>query len=336
MGLLNTLKTMAAGLILCLGFGANANAAICSGEFFNPLTDVDMNNMFPISIVGIEVDGPGTRPPLHYVPPVCVCPGLLGIPSVGLGYTFWEPGNLMEAAKPGCMHSLGGLNVAPNFAPLHGEYTNSEGDTGQSTSRPQIHEFKYPLFYILDLLESFGCFNIDGYDLVGFSEIEITHQDDTWNTMTITPDAPLYANVLMQMAAIPDSLASQVGYPIDALYWTYGSWCAATPLSGNVGNTSSYFQLSNCLMAKRIGVKHRLTLSQQTIGPSAICFTHPNPIMIKSQYRYNQVGPIARSGVPVTTGNAGALQWPPVANLPSKEHTVNLIWQAKQCCKRAY
>jgi conjugal transfer pilus assembly protein TraU len=167
------------------------------------------------------------------------------------------------------------------------------------------------------------------------TEIDPTWQDDAWGVV-FSPEAALFANPIAQAACAVDATAATAGYPLDPLFWCAGGWGSTYPLTGNASQNNGPFTMNNLVQAKFIARQHREGLMFQTIGPSALCVSHPNPVWIKGQYRVDQVGPVPRYGVPVPIGSPGYLQAPPVANLPGMEHTDNLIWQGMQCCMRAY
>lgn len=309
-----------------------AEGKACVGKVFNPMTDTDWNYMYPITVMGVKT-GPGFNPPLMYEPPICVCPGIFGIPTPGIGITFWEPLYIAEIERtPGCLSSLGGASILSAYKTLQSEQVN-EGKDGGPVSRMQMHWYEYPVFAMLDMLKSLVCYSPSGFNLLYLTEIDPTWQDDMWAAI-FAPESVLFTSTLAQMACAVDSAASSLNFPIDALFWCAGSWGSVYPLSGNAAHTNSNFTSNNLVLAKFLARQSRLGLQWQTIGPTAICSSHPNPIWLKSQYRVNQVGPFPRRGVPVVIGSTGQLQVPPFANAPTRESTVNLIWQGQQCCAR--
>jgi conjugal transfer pilus assembly protein TraU len=316
------------------GQATEATGAACQGEVFNPTSDTDWNNMYPITIMGAPM-GPGASPPLMYEPPVCVCPGAFGIPSFGIGITFWEPLYISEIERtPGCMASLGGTSILSGYSTLQSEQINESKDGGP-VSRMQVHWYEYPIMAMLDMMKSYGCFTTSGFNLMYLTEIDPTWQDDEWAAV-FAPEAALFTSTLAQFSCSIDAIAAAFDFPLDVMFWCAGSWGSVYPLSGNPGHTNSNFTSNNLVQAKFIARQSRLGLQFQTIGPTAQCFSHPNPIWIKSQYRVNQVAPLARKGNPVVIGSPGLMQFPTVANTPSRESTVNLIWQGQQCCARSY
>lgn len=306
---------------------------VCTGTFMNPITNMDWTNMFPITIAGARISATtGVNPPLMDVmPPVCVCPTIFGFPFVGIGVTYWSPQHLVEIEnRPGCLSSLGGINVLPMFGMLTSELAEGTPDEGQTT-RMQVHSYFYPAFEMLDIMESITCKNPGHFDLGYMTEIDPTWQDDLWAAV-FSPEGALFANPIAQAACAVDAVAAEVYTPLDPLFWCQGTWGHSYPFTGNSGHNNNGHVQNHHILSKFLSRNARLGLEWQTIGPTAICFSHPNPIFVKSQYRYDQVLPIPRYGRPVVGGGSGLFQFPPVANLPTQEHTVSVIWQGKQCC----
>lgn len=352
----------------------------CQGDLFNPMSDPDWNYIYPITVMGVRT-GNQAGVPYHYVPPVCVCPGPFGIPSYGIGITYWEPIYISEIERtPGCMPTLGGMNMlGGSYQKLASESTSATESGAQAANRLQVHWYKYPVFSLLDSFKDSACKTAGGFNLMWMTELDYFWQDDAWGNV-LNPEAALFSNPIAQVACAADCAATSLAFPLDPLFWCAGCWGSVYPLTGNgnVGNTE--FQRNNLVQAKFLARQHRLGLMMQTIGPTAICFTHPNPVWIKSQYRVNQVGPTPlRSPKATSIGDAAvfsrggekgkggekdgtgegkkegtgegkkeegkgggsalaqkALAATPAANRPTREHTQNLIWQAIQCCARAY
>jgi len=316
---------------------AAASKAACRGKMFNPMGDPDWNDAFPITIMGAPMGG-NANPPLMYVPPVCVCPGIFGIPSYGVGVSYWQPMYLGEVQKiAGCSSSLGGKMLFNGYS---GENSNEayfdEGQTSGGHTLMQFHWYEYPLFSELDMFKSMACRSSTGYNLAYSSEVDPTWQNDLWAGI-YSPEAGLFANLVAQMACGVDSIASNVAFPVDALFWCAGTWGGVYPMSGNSNQSVGAFYVNNLVMAKFLARQARLGLAWQTIGPDAICAAHPNPIWIKSEYRVDQVGPIPRYGAPLVIGAAPIKQAPyMITNSPGLDYTVNLIWQGQECCIRSY
>lgn len=333
----------AASLLLSTGpaQAITAAGATCpSGPSYNPTTDTDWNQMYPITIMGARM-GMGLNPPLMWEPPTCVCPGPFGIPSYGIGVTFWQPLYLAEIERtPGCLESLGGTSAfksgwGSSYASLSSEQVGNNGDLDSNSSRMQIHWFEYPLFAMLNMFKAYGCFNASGYDLGYMTELDYTWQDDTWAAI-FAPEAVFFSDPVLQASCAVDAVASSLGFPITPMFWCQGGGGAVYPLSGNSQHGNSPFQMNNSILAKFLARQARLGLEWATVGPTAWCFAHPTPIWIKEQYRLNQVKPVPRRGKSLYVGGNEVGQYPTQANFPTRESTVNLIWQGMQCCERMY
>lgn len=329
------------GLLIALSvIGLNSPAfaeGLCKGDFFNPITDPDWNNIFPITILGMSLGG-NSNPPQMYVPPVCVCPGAMGVPSPGIGITYWQPLYIAEIEKTaGCASSLGGMKILSGYEGLNSEQGFFSDDKGAAQStRMQLHWYEYPLFALLDIFKGMGCKSSNGFNLMYVSEIDPTWQDDVWAGI-FNPESSLFANITAQTACTVDSVAANFAHPVDPLFWCAGTWGGVYPMSGNANQSLYPFQLNHLVLAKYMARAARLGLAWQTIGPSAICSAHPNPVWVKSQYRVNQVYPIRRRGAPMVIGAQPIKQRPTmVTNPPGLDSTVDLIWQGQQCCLRLY
>jgi conjugal transfer pilus assembly protein TraU len=315
--------------------GTSVNA--CHGQTFNPASDPDWNDIFPITIMGAS-GGPNSDPPLMDYSPICVCPGIFGIPSPGITVTYWQPMYIAEIQKiAGCSSSLGGRQLLSGYDGLNSEqgFFGSAKEATQST-RMQFHWYEYPVFSLIDMLRGLLCRSGDGFNLAYVSEIDATVQDDVWAGI-YDPEAGLFATLVAQAACTVDSVAADVDFPLDPLFWCSGTWGSIYPLGVTANQAIDTFQLNHLVMAKFLARQARLGLAWQTIGPDTICGAHPNPIWIKSEYRVNQVYPFGRRGAPLVIGAQPIKQQPfMITNQPGLDDTVNLIWQGQECCIRSY
>lgn len=315
--------------------GSTANA--CHGQTFNPASDPDWNNLFPITVLGVSVGG-NANPPQMYVPPVCVCPGIFGIPSYGIGVTYWQPMYIAEIEKiAGCASSLGGQKILDGYDGLNSEQGFFLPDKGAAVStRMQMHWYQYPIFSILDIFKSMICRSESGFNLLYVSEVDSMWQNDTWAGI-FNPEASLFANLIAQAACIVDSVAANLAFPVDELFWCAGTWGAVYPLAGTANQSLYPYQLNHLVLAKFLARQARLGLAWRTIGASAICSAHADMFWVKSQYRVDQTYPINRRGSPLVIGAQPIKQNPfMLTNPPGLDSTVSLIWQGQQCCIRSY
>ena len=316
---------------------AGASKAACAGQLFDPISAVDWDDVFPITIAGVPL-GPNVDPPDMYEPPICVCPGAFGIPSFGVGITYWQPLYISEVEKiAGCSSSLGGSMILGGYGLLNSDEAFYTGRTNSPHStRMQLHWFEYPLFSVLDMFSSLGCRDGSGFNLLYMSEIDPTWQSDIWAGI-FSPESALFASLPAQFSCVVDSIGATAGFPVDPLFWCAGTWGSVYPMSGNAAQSTSVFQVNNLVLAKFLARQSRLGLQFQTIGPAAECNSVPNPIWLKSQFRVDQVWPIPRFGLPLVIGAPPIFQMPPfLTNPPGMDSTVNLIFEGQQCCMEAY
>lgn len=303
---------------------------VCKGIPLNPITDVCWQCMFPVKIGGVPVT-PGA-PGLIDTPdllssPVCVCPTPIGIPRPGITLSFWEPARFIETVKdPFCFPSLGtGLSVF-NFG--MGTNESSEESTDQrSLTSAQAHYFIFPVTAILELITDELCLELSGFDL-GY----ITEPDPLWQdhllAFLINPEALLFGNPVAQLACIPDSISTQVGLPLDPLFWCVGSWGGAYPLAGATHNTD-YVEANAHLAAKMVYKMARELLIQD---PAVwICAAVPTPIWIKSHYRIHVAKPV-RDFMCHTFGRSGLI-WTTLKNPPVVgDNFLWMLFRKRACC----
>jgi hypothetical protein len=149
----------------------------CHGHFPNPITDICWDCFFPLSIGGFDL-WPSDKPdPSNPSLPVCLC----GI-RPGLSFGFWEPVRLIDVTtKPFCFPNLGGLTINPGMYVGNGHVSSAsqKGGNTQMSAQYQAHYYVYPLFYLLELLGDFICFEQASFDLAYMTEIDPTWNDDT-------------------------------------------------------------------------------------------------------------------------------------------------------------
>jgi conjugal transfer pilus assembly protein TraU len=315
---------------------AAAGQKSCYGKMYNPMSDTNWNNVFPITVFGAPFGG-NSNPPLLYMPPICICPTYLwGTPGPGIGVTYWQPMYIQEIERsPGCLSSLGAKEILTSYKAQGSEKANDDSDSGGTVSRMNVHWYHYPVFAMLDMFGKVVCRNAAIFDLAYVTEIDPTWHNDLWGII-FTPEANLFKTPVLQSVCAIDAIASTFGFPLDPLFWCAGTWGPLTPYTGNAQQTNSG-QSSNGLIAAKFLARHsRVGAMLGTIGPQAICFAVPQPILIKSGYRFNHFWPtrpvVSR---PLYIGQSefvwGLL---PPANFPVMESTATLIFRGTQCCIR--
>ncbi len=305
----------------------------CTGKVFNPVTDPNWNDLFPINIMG-SASGPNSDPATMAEPAVCTCPDILGIPYIGMGVTFWAPQYIGEIERvPGCLATLGGIGAMPEFSMEQSEQSDTVTHTKGGISRMQVNWYQYPVFGALKVLQRLQCVNsVTDVSLVWTTPIDPTWQNDLWGII-YSPESVLFANPIAQAACAVDAIATSFTFPIDAMFWCAGSWGSVYPLTGN-GNIQFSNQATNGLiLGKFLAKEYRLGAMEATTGPQNECSAHISPVWVKSQFRVDEIGPTVTAGDPVYFGKT-EFMWGlmPPANYPTHEASEYLVWVGEQCC----
>jgi conjugal transfer pilus assembly protein TraU len=309
--------------------------ASCAGRFLNPILDVNWDMIFPIRIFGVKLEvGDGSPDsPSTLTGPVCFCPSqILNIPVMGIRVNYHEPLYIEEIAKtPGCLSSLGGLQL---FSGFETEQTELQ-ERANSASRWQVHWYEYPIFSVLDMFKDFLCMEVSGFALAYMTEIDPTWQDDAWGAI-FAPQALLFANPFAQSVCAMDAIsATTANRPIDDLFWCAGSWGSVYPLTGNGNASVDRLQSANLVGAKFIARLSEMGLLWQTVGEFAKCRAYIMPIWMKSQFSIDPVYPVVYHGEGMSIGAATSVwEYAPVETYPYEENLNQVIFQEQQCCMR--
>ena len=268
--------------------------AKCEGNFVNPITDICWDCLFPISIGNMKVvssDYPDTKNPSL---PIEIC--LRGkIPIIGLNIGFWEPFALTDVTPvPYCMVNLGGIKLDIGNAGHGGRQTR---DPSQAGAFYYVHWYKYPLMLWLNIITSLGCMHGGDFDIAYLAELDPLWNDDELSFI-INPEAILFGNPIAQAACAADAAKTQVGLPIDKLFWCAGTHGSMYPFTGSIANEKSPIN-SAVLLSERMDFKLHRQLLIQDSSPDAgngfdgpICSQHLRPIMPKSRYRYQMTNAV--------------------------------------------
>lgn len=306
--------------------------ALCHGKFLNPITDINWNLIFPITIAGmkITVEKDSPQSPLTYLSPVCVCPSrVMGIPMPGIEVTFHEPLYIQEIVKnPGCFSSLGDVKLLEGY---NLEQTDLKEDES-SSSRWQIHWYKYPVFALLKLFQNFACLQNDDYAIAYITEIDPTWQNDAWGAI-FAPESVIFANKLAQASCSIDAISATIKKPLDAMFWCAGSWGSVYPLTGNANASTDRIQSAELVAAKLIARLSRIGMLWNSVGEWAMCTPVPMPIWVKSQFTVDPVYPIISNGQGMAIGAAPPVySYAPPQTYPIYENINQVIFQEQQCC----
>ena len=329
-------------LIVAVTCGAVMQAAMgvtpapqysCSGTFVNPITSVDWDGIFPISIGSTTVDTAGSDADTsNPKSPVCICPEPVGW-RAGITIGYWEPFALTDVTRsPFCMVDLGGIQLKLSNMLGSGEVDNANSSFGDGFY--YVHWYKFPLMYWLNILTDLACLEKSDFDIAYLTELDPTWGDDEL-AFVLNPEAILFSSVPAQAACAADALASSVHLPINELFWCAGAQGSMYPLTGHVQEDIGGVQASTLLTERMDFKMHRQGLVWDSIGADAplVCSQHYEPIMPKNRYRYQMVNPVAATVDGVfpfghTTATWGAGHEYPYAG----ENFGYLVWRKRNCC----
>lgn len=311
--------------------GSYANS-LCKGHFVNPITDIDWNGLFPLTIGNADIasgDAPDTSNPSN---PVCLCPMPIGY-RIGLAIGYWEPFAMADITrKPYCLVNMGGIDLhIGKGGDLGGEqYHNEEG----SGAFYWVHWYKYPLIYWLNIITSLACLEKTDFDIAYLTELDPTWNDDAL-ALVLNPDAILFGNPVAQLSCAADAAKTAAGSsPINALFWCMGSQGSTYPLTGNVSMVTSRVQAAT-LLAERMDFKmHREALVWDSAGQNApaVCRQYPTPIMPKNRYRYEMVNVETDADHVYPFGHT-VIPWQEGKDQVGQGGNFGfLIWRKRNCC----
>lgn len=318
------------------GSGGSSSASVQPG-MAALMSEYCESCMFPITIAGVPMGSGKDVPVEAYHPSICWCKRIMGIPIPGVPYGAWIPERMIETViKPYDSpifgkNLAGGASVGSSLGYLRGS-TGADDEAGDNGGFSNMHVFLYPAGELYSDLLSMGCLSNTsaGAGLAYVSEI-----DPSWDTDSLslfdTPEAAVFATMPAQLACIPDAASSDVYQPIDPLFWCMGSWGSAYPQDGSTGPMDVPRQAA-LTAAHAIAMMERRGLINKTMGSDAICNAYPEPALIKSMFKLEQLWP-----VPELTGDHWIGQDP---NLWGEyryraftgENFVQLNWQWVDCC----
>lgn len=297
----------------------------CHGRFLNPITDVDWNCFFPLTIGGVAVSK-GTLPDKKSLrSPVCTCSD--PVPRVGISVGFWEPVQLVDVTRTAlCFVGMGGVQLSSS---LKGGKMGPSRTTAKSQSQYHLHWYDYPLLKLLEVLVDAGCIENMDFDIAYLTEFDPTWQNESLSLL-LNPEAILFGNLAAQLACSVDAVAANAHTGIDPLFWCAGSQGSVYPFtsltSGHYGGIAS----SASLVQKMTYKMHRELLLWGTVGVEGLCSKYPMPVWKKSQYRLQLAYPVASRCQPY---GRSTLLWESGKEYPVKgEDFAYVVWRRRDCC----
>lgn len=318
-------------IIFSLGLILNspAHAKKCTGEFINPVTDINWSCLFPLTIGSVEIVGSDLADTKNPSSPVCICPKF-GIPTPGVVGGYWEPARLVDVSpEPYCFVNLGGLEIDMGLEKSQG------GRPKAASSRMSswyVHYYIYPVISMLELFTDFICLQETNFDPLWITELDPSGLDDELSAI-LHPESHLFNNLAAQFSCTADCLfSSTTGKPLDHLHWCAGCQGSMYPMNGNVNAHIGGVQASLNAAEKITFKMHRQGMAHEASSDNIkeICHKKLALMMKKSHYRYQMVNPDTAPCAPFgkTTATFEAKKEVPMVG----EDFGYLIWRKKSCC----
>lgn len=321
--------------VLLVGMqAARADMGVCQGQFMNPITDICWSCVFPITLGGKAVNALGQEDTSNPGTSLCTC---TNPPMVGVAIGFWEPVRLLDVTRaPYCLVSLGGIKMDPGIPAPIGEVRQQEDLTRQSFW--QAHWYTNPLLYWLKVLLDDRCLEEGSLDVAYLTEVDPLWADDEL-TLILNPESFLFGGPAAQAVCAADCVASTAGFGLNSLFWCAGCNGSLYPLNGRVQAHVSSVQASS-LIAERMAAKmHRELLVWAASGTDGLCGYYPQPVMDKSNYKFQMTYPVAQTGSSNTDGRCcqpfgrSTLIYGAGKQIPYLENYGYQIFRKRNCCQ---
>jgi len=318
-------------LVAIAVIGAGESPGKCVGKFVNPITDICWSCLFPITICGLKVSPSGED---TSNPGGIICKCYQPILRIGFPISFWEPARLIDVTRVKfCLVSMGGIQIGSDSVRGHGNISTGTTTNNTKHSFYQVHYYKYPVLFWLQLLVQFVCLEKGDMDIAYITEFDPMWNDDE-TAFVLNPEAVLFGNPIAQAACAADSLAATAGFPIDAMFWCSGCQGSMYPFTGHVPYHVGAVQASLLLTSRMLAKMHRELLAKGTIGAAGMCGQYIMTPMMKTQYKQQMLYPSA------TTGKGGckplgrtSVHWEGGKEKPyTGEDFAYLIWRKRVCC----
>ncbi len=340
--------------LILISLNKTAVSAFCNpagplSPLLNPVTNVNWNCIFPITIGGPQIPSPFTPAspneplaPLYttldfntITTPLTICmrptpAGPIPVPAIPVG--MWIPSGIIEVVRTQwCSPSLSTLIGDPS--PL-GQGTRTQGGE-DAKSFYNVHFITFPLGKVLDQLMDFACINVTGWtdiDYLYLSELDITWNNDLVSLWE-TPEALLFQHIGFQLACAADCISSTAGFPNDVLVWCNGCLGSVYPFTGHINSDARASGVWMRIAGKLIAKMSRYTMLRLTTTPvvyTGTCVEVPTFFWVKHQYKFQFVFPVRSVGCYPT--GVIPFTWETLRQIPTAgEDTILLLWQKKEC-----
>ena len=246
---------------ICVGLtsvGARAGDDMCPNSFPNLINDICWSCMFPFKLAkGKKLSFEASAEDFATAADstlVCACTNQL---KVGTPISFWEMSYIVDVhTTPGCMPTLGGMKLPiPWAADQHGTIHEIGGRSEQVFRHSSY--YVSPMMYLMEAVLDDSCADRSPFDVGWSSEFDPSWSDDELALIKM-PIAYAFGTLPAIMAAIPDSAAAMVGFPLKEVFWQAGSWGPIYPMTGNVSQYKSMDQVSRLLATRMLAEAHAM------------------------------------------------------------------------------
>ena len=249
---------------------------------------------------------------------------------------FWEPHRIIETVKDPYCTPTGSLSFLLNedfididdlekmqLSGTHSDHSNTE----DATVFAQVHYLTHPILdVIIDEFDDI-CLEHSDNHMEYISETDIEWQDI--HSSMWWPEADMFANVSLVEACMADAASSQLGVPIDALYWCMGAWGMLFNMNGHL-NQDEYTSGNAGLAARTIAHMGRRGFLMD--AASSTCHAISMPTWIKNYFRLQPLRPTERS-IKIPIGMAPLLWGSGLNNVNMNgDNFAWLLWRLRICC----
>ncbi len=344
-------------IVLCglwvVGIGSADAYCPATNVFEETFSKTCWECLFPMSLIGTTIYNmgeddvsPAVGPGLSavYPPQMCGCicfTPYLCVPGLPLG--VFIPSHLMEVVRnPLCFPSLNGttLGANPTFID-RGLVDVAQDDPALKMSYYHVHFIVYPLWALLSTGFEFACVGSSSpslIDIAYMSELDPGWADDPLSLM-LFPEALLFANPIATAACSIDSVMAAVSWPADPLFWCAGSFGNIYPPSGYTsGSYSGQIKPAGLVITRVLAKLSRVGSELYWAADgTAICADGPTFLIVKSQYKFQLLYPIASTsddgGTCCSPLGRTQLRWGLAKSYPvDGDDFVFLIWKLQRCC----
>ncbi|MEM7174334.1 MAG: TraU family protein [Chlamydiota bacterium] len=301
------------------------------GAFFNPITDVCWNCLFPIHLAGANLTKKSEDSIAHKTP-ICHCPGGL----VGVPVAYWQPNQVVEVTMtPYKLVSFGGLKLSTSGMKKRG-YLKQKEQGGYFEAFYHVHFYNYPVLQLLNAVK-FVCTEslASNIGISYMSEFDPFWSDDSWNAI-LYPQNFIFANIAATAACIPDCIASTINKPTDKFFWCSGCQGSLLPYQGFVSPVRGGIQASSLLVHRILAKLHHL-FALWTYEEGNYCKKKPSPYPPKTAYKIQIALPVKQTVKKCPALGASEFNWGMMKSFPVKgEEYVYVIWNRAHCCVDPY